>query len=115
MEFSERLGAARRLRGLTQQELADQASIHVTQLRRYEAGTAEPGLRALRALATALSISTDDLIFGASSGPASKSLSRAFEAAEQLEPEEQRAVILMIEGLMARAVAADQNEKPRRR
>jgi hypothetical protein len=69
----------------------------------------------LRALATALSISTDDLIFGEPSAPASESLSRAFESAEQLGPDEQAAIVLLIDGLTARAAAIDRGPKPLRR
>jgi transcriptional regulator with XRE-family HTH domain len=103
VDFAERLSAVRAVRSLTQQQLADAAGIHVTQLRRYEAGTAEPSLRVLRALAVALSASADELLFDEQRGPAAGALSVALEAAEQLDPNEQAAIILVIEGLMARA------------
>ncbi len=54
MDFAQRLTTARKERALTQQALADRVGIHVTQIRRYEAGTAQPNLEALRNLATAL-------------------------------------------------------------
>lgn len=44
MDFAHRLANARKHAGLTQQALADRADIHVTQLRRYEAGTTQPPL-----------------------------------------------------------------------
>lgn len=37
--FAERLGAHRVVAGAIQQSLADRASIHVTQVHRYEAGS----------------------------------------------------------------------------
>nr|WP_322778625.1 helix-turn-helix transcriptional regulator [Frankia sp. Cas4] len=37
--------------------------MHVTQLRRYEAGTNQPTLDVLRSPAIALSVSTDALVF----------------------------------------------------
>lgn len=74
----------------------------------------EPSLQALRRLAVALSITTDELLFGDRRGPSGNALALALEAAEQLGPEEQRAVILVVEGLTARTVAAGQNRKPRR-
>ncbi len=59
MNFAARLTAARKSRGLTQQTLADTVGIHVTQIRRYEAGTNQPTLDVLRALALALNVTTD--------------------------------------------------------
>ena len=53
MDFAHRLAAVRKERGLTQQTLADHVGIHVTQIRRYEAGTNQPTLDVLRALAVA--------------------------------------------------------------
>jgi transcriptional regulator with XRE-family HTH domain len=115
VEFAQRLVAARRVRGLTQQALADLASVHVTQLRRYEAGSAEPSLRALRSLAMALSVSTDELLFDEPRGPGNGSLMLALEKAEQLGPEEQAAITLLVEGLAARAAALDHRPRPRNR
>jgi hypothetical protein len=69
----------------------------------------------LRALAVALSISADELLFGEPRGPAAGALSVALEAAEQLDRDEQAAVVLVIEGLTARAAAVRTNTKPRRR
>ena len=59
MEFPQRLAALRREKGLTQQTLADTVGVHVTQLRRYEAGASQPTLAVLRKLAVALSVSAD--------------------------------------------------------
>ena len=64
MDFATRLLTARKERGLTQQDLADRVGIHVTQVRRYEAGTSAPTLDVLRNLAISLSITTDSLVFG---------------------------------------------------
>jgi transcriptional regulator with XRE-family HTH domain len=63
MDFAHRLAEARKQRGMTQRALADQVGVHVTQLRRYEARTNQPTLDVLRALAVALSVSTDALVF----------------------------------------------------
>lgn len=54
MTFANRLATTRKYRGLTQQALASTIGVHVTQLRRYEAGTSQPTLDVLRALARAL-------------------------------------------------------------
>jgi transcriptional regulator with XRE-family HTH domain len=63
MDFPQRLAALRKARDLTQQALADEVHIHVTQLRRYEAGSSQPTLDVLRKLAKALSVSGDALLF----------------------------------------------------
>lgn len=41
--FARRLATTRKHVGLTRQALADRVGIHVTQLRRYEADTSQPG------------------------------------------------------------------------
>ena len=64
MEFVKRLIALRKQRGLTQQALADAIDIHVNQIKRYEAGTAQPTLETLVRLAKELSTTLDDLVFG---------------------------------------------------
>ena len=63
MKFPERLATLRKERALTQQALADKVGIHVTQLRRYEASSAQPTLEVVRKLAVALRVSSDLLIF----------------------------------------------------
>lgn len=64
MDFADRLAALRRDRRLTQAALAERAELNVSQLHRYEVGSSEPTLGALRRLAIALSVSTDELVFG---------------------------------------------------
>ena len=63
MTFAERLITLRKQHGLTQQALADRAEIHVTLLRRYEAGKTQPNIDTLRRIALALTISADLLLF----------------------------------------------------
>ena len=53
----------RRERNLTEQALADAVDIHVNQIRRYEAASAQPTLDALVSLAKALHVSLDSLVF----------------------------------------------------
>lgn len=75
MDFAHRLAAVRKQRGMTQQTLADTVGVHVTQLCRYEAGTNQPTLELLRALAVALAASADDLVFDPDDrGPQDESL-----------------------------------------
>lgn len=53
-DFSQRLAALRKEKGLTQQALADLIGMHVIQIRRYESGASQPTLDVIRKLALAL-------------------------------------------------------------
>lgn len=102
MAFADRLTATRKERGLTQQALADQAGVHVTQLRRYEAGTAQPTLDVLRNLARALAVTIDYLAFEEAERDPGDDLRLAFEVASQLDDEGQQLVKALIEGVALR-------------
>ena len=100
--FANRLTAARKHRGLTQQELADLAGAHVTQIRRYEAGTSAPTLDVLRNLALALNITTDELIFGNDERGPDTDLQLLFEAANRLDDEGKQLLKALAEGIILR-------------
>lgn len=99
MSFAERLAALRKERGLTQHALASRVGIHVTLLRRYEAGKTLPGLDVIRRLALALSVTADVLVFDPTERGPSDGLLMDFEAASSLPPDDQRLVHELIEGL----------------
>jgi len=61
--FQTRLIQYRKAQNLTQQALADAIGMHVNQIKRYEAGTAQPNLDALVRLAKVLHVSLDALVF----------------------------------------------------
>ena len=114
MDFPQRLADLRRKRGLTQEALATRAGVHVTQLRRYEAGVAEPSLRTIRGLAVSLSVTADELIFGARGRVApDEELALAFEATVHLPPADREAVKAMLDAFLARHLARDGREGPR--
>lgn len=103
MAFAQRLVAARKQRELTQAALAERANIHVTQIRRYEAGTSAPTLDALRNLAIALNITTDSLVFDPDErGPKDPDLRLHLEALNHLNPDELNAIRQLIEGALLR-------------
>lgn len=103
MNFAQRLAAVRKERGMTQQTLAYQVGVHVTQIRRYEAGTSQPTLDVLRALAVGLSVSTDALVFNEDErGPADDQLRLHLEALNQLDDDEKATVINLIESVLLR-------------
>jgi len=105
MPFPDRLAALRKQRGLTQQALADDIGVHVTQLRRYEAGTSQPTLDVLRKLAVALQVSADLLLFKKEERGPDADFRLQFEAATQLDPEEKAVVRSVLEGLLPKHAA----------
>jgi len=99
-EFPERLSTFRKDRGLPQQALADAVGIHVTQLRRYEAGPSQPILDVLRKLSVALRVSADALLFGDDQRGPDEELRLQFEAVSRLQPEDKEVVKSVLEGIL---------------
>ena len=79
--FAARLTEARKHAGLTQHALAEAAGLHVSNIRRCEAGTNQPNIDALRNLALALGTSADQLLFEPHERQPDNDLQLAFEAA----------------------------------
>jgi transcriptional regulator with XRE-family HTH domain len=101
MTFAHNLAHARKHAGLTQQALADRTGSHVTQIRRYEAGTSTPTLDVLKNLATGLSTTIDSLVFDHNErGPKDPDLQLAFEATQHLSDEERDVVRQLIEAML---------------
>ena len=84
----------------TQKDLAEAIDVHVTQRRRYEAGTSHPTLDVLPKLAVALRVSADALLFGEDARGADTELRLQFEALAQLDPDEKAVVQSILEGLL---------------
>lgn len=102
MDFAQRLANLRKERGLTQPVLANRITIHVSQLRRYEAGTSQPTLDVLRRLATQLAISADVLLFDPEERQPPQGLEPHLHALNQLPPDEQQSIRHLIEGALLR-------------
>jgi transcriptional regulator with XRE-family HTH domain len=100
MNFASRLVDARKRAGLTQQALADRIGTHVTQIRRYEAGTATPTLEVLCNIAIGFSITIDSLVFDENERGPTDDLRLAFEATRHLDPDEQVVVRQLIEAML---------------
>jgi transcriptional regulator with XRE-family HTH domain len=100
MDFPQRLAALRKDRGLTQQNLANAIGVHVTQLRRYEAGTSQPLLDVLRRMAVALRISADLLLFDQDERGPNDDLRFQFEAVVNMDPQDKAVVKEVLEGLL---------------
>jgi transcriptional regulator with XRE-family HTH domain len=99
MSFPARLIQLRKALGLTQQELSEATQLHVNQIRRYEAGSAQPTLDALIRLAKVLHVRLDDLVFGDERGPGDD-LALQFEAVSQFTEHEKQTVRELLEGMI---------------
>ncbi|WP_321945895.1 helix-turn-helix transcriptional regulator [Paraburkholderia sp. J10-1] len=100
MNFPARLIQVRKARNLTQQELADAARLHVNQVRRYEAGSAQPTLEALTRLAQTLHVSLDELVFEENERGPSDELRLQFEAVSQMPEDERNIIKALLDGMI---------------
>jgi transcriptional regulator with XRE-family HTH domain len=100
MQFASHLIQFRKTQRLTQQGLADAAQIHVNQIKRYEAGTAQPNLEALVRLAKALHVSLDVLVFDESERGPSDDLALQFEAVSNMPDDERRIIKALLDGMI---------------
>jgi len=98
--FPERLMAARKARGLTQEGLGDLAGLTKLQIHRYERGSSQPTLDALKRLATALNLSIDELVFEEGERGPDDELRLQFEAIQHFTPEEKQIAKTVLEGLI---------------
>lgn len=100
MSITVRLITLRKERDLTQQEMADKVGLHVNQIRRYESGSAQPSLEALKKIAIALSISIDSLVFGEDERGPDDELKLQFEAICQLPSQEKSIIKELLDGMI---------------
>ena len=101
MYFPGKLAKIRKEKGFTQQMMANKIGIHVSQLKRYEAGSSQPTLEVFRKITVALNVSADMLLFNEDErGPSENLLKLQFEAVSKLEPKEQDAIKILIEGVL---------------
>lgn len=102
MNFPAQLIQLRRQHGLTQQALADAVGVHVNQIKRYEASTAQPTLETLVSLAKALHVSLDMLVFEESERGPSDELRLQFEAVSHMPEDERRIVRALLDGMIVK-------------
>ena len=102
MDFPNRLQTLRKKQGLTQQSLAMAVGAHVNQIKRYEAGTAQPTLDNLIGLAKALHVSLDELVFENYRRGPNEELRLQFEAITEMSDEEKKVVKEVLHGLILR-------------
>lgn len=100
MSIAARLIIIRREHSLTQQEMANKINMHVNQVRRYESGSAQPSLEALKKISVAMSVTIDSLVFeDAERGP-DEELMLQFEALTQFTEDEKRVAKELLESLI---------------
>jgi len=112
MNFPVRLAQLRKAQGYSQQRLADAVDLHVNQVRRYEAGTAQPTLDTLVSLAHALHVSLDTLVFEEGERGPDPELRLQFEAVSQFTPEEKAVARTVLESLILRHDASRFSRTP---
>lgn len=100
MSISTRLATIRKSKGLTQQALADAVGLHVTQIKRYEAGTSQPSLEAIKKIAQTLRVTTDSLIFEEGELAPDADLALQFQAIANMAPEQQQVIKQLLEGMI---------------
>lgn len=100
MEFVKQIITLRKTQGLTQQALADSIDLHVNQIKRYEAGTAQPTLETLVRLAKALHATLDQLVFGDEQRGPTDELRLQFEAVSEFDEEERKIAKALLESLI---------------
>jgi transcriptional regulator with XRE-family HTH domain len=100
--FPARLIQTRRLASMTQQALADAAGVHVNQIKRYEAGAAQPTLEALVGLARALHVSLDQLVFDEGERGPSDDLRLQFEAVSHMSDDDRRIIKALLDGMIVK-------------
>ena len=105
MAFPQRLTNLRKQRNLTQDTLADNVGVHVSQIRRYEAGTSTPTLDVLRNIALALHTSADSLVFDENERTPQNDLHLIFEAISNLDDHHQQLARELLEAITHRAAA----------
>lgn len=100
MSFSARVIAMRKQKGWTQQNLADASSIHVQQIKRYEAGSAQPTAEALKKLALALHVTSDFLLFEEGERGPGDDMALLFEAINDFSEAEKETVRTVLSGMV---------------
>jgi len=100
MSIANRLATLRKQKGLSQQAFADAVNIHVTQIKRYEGGTASPSLEAIKKIAKTLRVTTDSLIFEDEELLPNADLALQFQAISLMKPEQQAVIKQLLEGMI---------------
>ncbi len=110
MNFSKRLVVLRKDHKMTQSQMAKAVDVHVSQIKRYEAGETQPSLEVLRRIALALHISADVLLFDKDERGPDEELTLMFEAISKFKEEDKKLVSKMLQGLIIQSQAKSWSE-----
>lgn len=113
MSIAQRLVSLRKQKGLTQQALADAIGLHITQVKRYEAGSSQPSLEALKKIAQTLRVTTDSLIFEPDELEPDGDLRLQFKAISNMPDQEQQVIKQLLEGMIIKYEAERLSSKAR--
>ncbi len=100
MNFPKRLLKLRKEQGYTQQSLADAVSMHVNQIKKYEAGSAQPTLSALIKMAQTLHVSLDEMVFEEGERGPDEDLRLQFEAISRMTDDEKKVIKALLDGMI---------------
>jgi len=100
MNFAIRFLQLRKQHKLTQPKMAEMVGIHISQVKRYEAGEAQPSLDILKKIATAFNVTTDWLIFEEGEREPKESLKLKFEAIAQMDQDERQVVDALLDAMI---------------
>lgn len=100
MNFPDRFIQLRKEHHFTQQQMADNVGMHITQVKRYEAGQAQPSVEILKKIAVAFNVTADWLIFEDDERELPNTLQMKFEAVSQMSEEDQHTIQSLIDGMI---------------
>lgn len=100
MSFPSRLVAARKMRAMTQVQLANATGINLSQIKRYEGGQSQPSLDGILRLAVALHVSTDMLLFEEAERGPDEEFKHFLEALSTFGAEEKATAKAVLQGLV---------------
>ncbi|MBL6446760.1 helix-turn-helix transcriptional regulator [Fulvivirga sp. 29W222] len=105
--LGDRIKQLRKEMGMSQSELADRVGISYAQIGRYETKDAQPPAKTLTAIADALGVSPDFLIYGSSSEKAKTKLSdpeliNQFKAIEEMDEEDRNVIKKLIDAFITK-------------
>ncbi len=113
MSLAQRLVSLRKQKGLTQQALADSLGLHITQVKRYESGSSQPSLEALKKIAQTLRVTTDSLVFEPDELEPDGDLRLQFKAVSSMPDEERQVIKQLLEGMIIKYEAERWSSKTR--
>ena len=107
MELGAKIKKLRKGKKLTQGELAEKAGISGNHLSRLERGVFQPSIDVVKRLAQALDVNVDGLLSGEDETTPdvsikNKELSERIRLIDQLEPEDQEAIMRVIDSMLTK-------------